>query len=83
MIYLFNTTKVPTLSEVGGKAKALIETTGAGFPVPEGMALSVEFFTPWLKEIKASDEWAALLANETRETWEVLKSKAAQFEFTG
>ena len=44
MIYSFNEKEVPEIKKVGGKAKALIETTGSGFPVPEGFVLSVDFF---------------------------------------
>jgi len=40
MIYNFNEKQVPSLNKVGGKAKALIETTKAWFPVPEGIALN-------------------------------------------
>jgi len=82
MIYSFNEKYVPKLNEVGGKAKALIETSGAGFPVPEGLALSVQFFKPWLDEVKSSDEWKAVLANTTKEACDVVKSKAANMTFT-
>jgi pyruvate,water dikinase len=44
MIYSFSQKQVSMLSEVGGKAKALIEMTNAGFPVPKGFVLSVSFF---------------------------------------
>lgn len=80
-IYGFKTTKSPKLSEVGGKAKALIETTKAGFNVPEGFVLSVEFFNPWLKEIKDSSEWLQLLLNVNNERCDLVKSKAAQLMF--
>ena len=40
MIYQFNEKVVPELTQVGGKAKALMETQSAGFPVPEGVVLS-------------------------------------------
>ncbi|MFA9424044.1 MAG: PEP/pyruvate-binding domain-containing protein, partial [Sedimentibacter sp.] len=82
MIYNFNEKNIPRLNEVGGKAKALIETTGAGYPVPEGIALSVEFFKPWLDEIKSSNEWKAVLANTTKESCDFVKSKAAKMTFT-
>ena len=44
-IYPFNTKENPLLTEVGGKALSLISTTKVGLPVPEGLALSVAFFT--------------------------------------
>ncbi len=81
MIYKFTSKDNPKLNEVGGKAKALIETTIAGFPVPSGFALSVEFFNLWLKEIKNSSEWSKLLANVTKEQCDIIKSKAAQLMF--
>ncbi len=62
MIYNFITDKAPQLSQVGGKAKALIETSKAGFPVPEGIALSTEFFEPWLQEVKSSPEWQRMIS---------------------
>lgn len=73
MIYDFSKKNSPKLNEVGGKAKALIETSGDGYPVPEGIALSVEFFKPWLDEIKSSEEWKAVLANTTKASCDVVK----------
>lgn len=80
-IYNFSTNKNPKLSQVGGKAKALIETTKAGFPVPEGFVLSVDFLEPWLKEIKNSNEWFKLLLDVQRQRCEAVKSKVAQLIF--
>ncbi len=82
MIYNFNVNNVPKLNQVGGKAKALIETTKAGFPVPEGMALSVDFFGAWLKEVKDSKEWRVMLANTTKEACDLVKTKATTMRFT-
>lgn len=81
MIYNFNIDIIPKISEVGGKAKALIETTKAGFPVPEGIALSVDFFAPWLLEIKRSDEWIEMLKNTNKENCDLLVIKAANMSF--
>ncbi|QZY54520.1 PEP/pyruvate-binding domain-containing protein [Crassaminicella profunda] len=80
-IYPFTTKDSPLLSEVGGKAKALIETTKAGFLVPSGFVLSVDFFNPWLQEIKDSSEWLEVLLKVTREQCEAVKLKAAQLMF--
>ncbi len=82
MIYLFRTSEDPSLSQVGGKAKSLIEMTQAGLKVPEGFALSVEFFTPWLKEIKSSKIWRELLKEPTKEKCDVLKKMATELKFT-
>ncbi|MCM1988864.1 hypothetical protein [Oceanirhabdus seepicola] len=73
--YVFSTKETPKLTEVGGKALALIETTNAGFPVPEGIALSVSFFDEWLKDIKSSNEWKALLDDTTKVNCDLVKSK--------
>ncbi|MCK5848075.1 MAG: hypothetical protein KAH01_02610 [Caldisericia bacterium] len=81
-IYSFNTQQNPKLTEVGGKAKALIETKNAGFPVPEGLVLSVSFFNEWLDEIKTSNEWKAVLENTTKEACDLMKYKAANMTFT-
>lgn len=67
MIFEFSTKINPALNQVGGKAKALIETANAGFPVPEGIVLSVAFFEEWLSEIKASKEWHQLLNDTSKE----------------
>jgi len=80
-IYSFTTTENPSLSKVGGKAKALIETTKAGFSVPEGFVLAVDFFDPWLKEIKASREWSELLSEVNKGKCDALKSKARELKF--
>ena len=81
-IYKFDAKKVPKLNKVGGKAEALIETTAAGFPVPEGIVLSVNFFDKWLTKIKESDEWQALISNITKINCDQVKAKAEKLSFT-
>lgn len=66
MFYTFTTNKSPQLYEVGGKAKALIETTKAGFPVPEGVVLSVDFFSEWIDDIKETKEWKSIINDVTK-----------------
>ncbi|GKX28824.1 putative phosphoenolpyruvate synthase [Vallitalea longa] len=82
MIYLFSVKQKPSLSQVGGKGKALIETYGAGLPVPEGLVLSVDFLSPWLREIKALEEWKKLLTDVTMENCDAVKTKAAKLKLT-
>ncbi len=82
MIYNFKVNEIPKLNQVGGKAKALIETTKAGFPVPEGLALSVEFFSEWLTTIKSSEQWEAVLKDTSKENSDLVKAKASQLTFT-
>lgn len=81
MIYNFKTDQTPQLSEVGGKAKALIETSKAGFPVPEGIVLSTKFFKPWLKEVKSSNEWQKMIKDTSKETCDLVLDKALTMTF--
>ena len=53
MIHPFSITPPPALGQVGGKARSLIEATAAGFNVPAGFVLDVDFFQPWLEEVRA------------------------------
>ena len=76
LIYSFDTTGQPTLAEVGGKALSLIATTGAGLPVPGGLALSLAFFAPWTDAIKSTPEWAALLADPDKDNCDAVKARA-------
>jgi pyruvate,water dikinase len=80
-IYNFNSKKIPLLSEVGGKAKALIETTNAGFPVPDGLALTTSFFAPWIEEIKGTQEWKSLMLEVTKKKCDYLKALAENLTF--
>lgn len=80
-IILFSENSVPALSEVGGKAKALIETTKAGLPVPDGMVLCSFFFEPWIERLKSEAAWTPLRSNVTRENCDMLKKTAEGFRF--
>ncbi len=81
MILHFNEKKTPSLSQVGGKAKALIETTQAGFPVPEGLVLSVAFFQPWMDQVKNADAFKRAVAEPTKENCDGAKILAAGLRF--
>ncbi|BBM82156.1 phosphoenolpyruvate synthase [Candidatus Uabimicrobium amorphum] len=59
--YHFHDKPTTDIAQVGGKAQALIETTAAGFPVPPGFVLSVDFFMPWLEHVKVCPEWKLFL----------------------
>lgn len=82
MIYEFNTSKVPSLSQVGGKAKSLIETTKAGLNVPEGFVLSVDFFTIWVDVIKSTSVWKRFLETPSKEMCNELKKLAKDLKFS-
>jgi pyruvate,water dikinase len=60
MIYPFNATELPTLSEVGGKGFSLTRMTHAELPVPPGFTLAVAFFDPWIATLQAAPEWNAV-----------------------
>lgn len=60
MIYLFNTSGSPKISEVGGKGFSLVQMAQANLPVPPGFICSVAFFEPWLKILQALPEWTAV-----------------------
>ena len=75
-VYNFGSKTIPLLSEAGGKAKALIETTKAGFPVPDGLVLTVEFFAAWTDKIKETKQWKSLILEVTKERCDDLKTLA-------
>ena len=60
LIFPFDHTPIPAISEVGGKAHSLITMTNAGYAVPNGFVCAAEFFDDWSKTIEASDIWAQL-----------------------
>jgi hypothetical protein len=82
MIFPFNYNKELKLAEVGGKAKALIQTTNADMPVPEGIVLSVSFFHEWLQDIKASEVWKVMLQDISKDHCDKVKTLAEEKRFT-
>ncbi|NCF68276.1 MAG: hypothetical protein GWP61_20120, partial [Chloroflexi bacterium] len=58
--YPFNASKLPELSQVGGKGFSLTRMTQAGLPVPPGFNLAVAFFVPWIEILQATPEWEAV-----------------------
>ncbi len=53
----FSVSPAPAASQVGGKGLSLILLTRQGFPVPPGLVLTVEFFSPWFSFVEGSAEW--------------------------
>ncbi|WDR06939.1 PEP/pyruvate-binding domain-containing protein [Devosia rhodophyticola] len=82
LIYAFDASETPTLSDVGGKALSLISTTAAGLPVPAGFALSVAFFGPWTKAVKQTPQWSALLKAPTKKNCDLVKGLASKMVLT-
>ncbi len=81
-IYSFNTKENPLLTEVGGKAQSLINTTQGGLPVPGGLALTVAFFQTWTDTIKGTDQWKTLLQNPVKENCDKVKAFAEKLALT-
>ena len=80
MIHPFSGTPVPALGQVGGKARSLIEATAAGFNVPAGFVLDVDFFQPWLDAVRAGPAWQAFLDcadDDTRTACDAVKASCA------
>lgn len=82
MIYYISDENDIKVSNVGGKAKALMETFKAGFPVPHCLVLSVEFFKSWINKIKQSDEWSNVINSPTLNNCNIVKEKVKDFKFT-
>jgi len=81
MIFRLTGTELPKVSIVGGKGRALIETSQAGFPVPEGLVLSVDFFNEWLIRIKGSKHWEKVLEKTDKAHCELLVDMAKKLKF--
>ena len=85
MFHPFSTTPTPALGQVGGKARSLIEATAAGFNVPAGFALDVDFFQPWLDEVQAGSAWQAFLDSgddDTRAACDGVKAACTSLALT-
>ncbi len=73
MIISFYTSKESSVDKIGGKALRLMSMYRSGLAVPPGLALSTDFFKPWTDEVKASSEWAAVLAASAGELGDTTK----------
>ena len=85
-IFHFDTSPLPLLEHAGGKALALMEVTNAGMPVPPGLVLTVDFFTPWQDTLKRSPYWTALRtasAEELGPTTRAIQGLCRALAFTG
>ncbi len=82
MIYRFDTQKEVKLSQVGGKANSLIQSTKAGFTVPSGFVLSVDFFSEWVEMVKANKVWKEFLTSPKRENCDRVKDFASTIKLS-
>ncbi len=60
----------------------MIETYKAGFPVPEGLSLSVDFFEGWLTQVKESHAFKDAMSDTTIENCNTVKELAENLTFT-
>jgi pyruvate,water dikinase len=82
MIYAFKTKEIAELSQVGGKAISLIEMTAAGFNVPEGFVLSVDFFSDWQENIRTTAAWQEFRNAPDKAHCDALKALATVLTLT-
>ncbi len=78
----------PKISEVGGKGASLIRLSQAGFNVPAGYVITVDFFREWNQLLSISEQWRQLLQTspdklqEFTECCDALKTFAESLEFS-
>lgn len=72
-IISFHSADESRVDQIGGKALKLMAMYKAGLAVPPGIALSTDFFIPWIEKVKATAEWKMVqhagvdeLATETK-----------------
>jgi len=82
MIYSLDYQGEAPLAQVGGKAKALMETARAGFNVPGGFVLSVDFFRPWTSEVTSTDLWQRFMDEPSSQACRALQDSARMLRFT-
>lgn len=85
MIHPFSVADAPSLGAVGGKARSLIEATAVGFNVPTGFVLDVEFFQPWLEQVRSDAAWQAFLdsaEDDTRAACDAVKAACGDLALT-
>ncbi len=68
MVHSFAAHPLPNLAEVGGKGLSLLRMSLAGLPVPAGFVLGVDFFDPWIEQLRSLPEWSAMRAAMAGET---------------
>jgi pyruvate,water dikinase len=84
-IFSFSSNEIPDVNQVGGKALALIQMTGAGMLVPPGFVLTVKYFEPWIEFLKASSAWAEMANPDAKpigETAKALQAICKTLQFT-
>ncbi|MFP6806840.1 MAG: PEP/pyruvate-binding domain-containing protein [Pseudomonadales bacterium] len=83
-----STQTIPRVADLGGKAASLVRLKQAGFNVPDGYILDVNFFQAWNQQVVSSAEWRNLLDAPTTDLsgfaqlCDQLKVFAANLAFT-
>ena len=49
-------THLPGIDRIGGKAWSLLRMSAAGLSVPPSFVMDVDFFDPWIAEVRASGD---------------------------
>ncbi|MBW2286083.1 MAG: hypothetical protein JRF65_15975 [Deltaproteobacteria bacterium] len=57
LVHFDDAAPLPPIKSVGGKGDSLIRMSREGFSVPPGFVLTVDFFTPWVASITATEQW--------------------------
>ena len=81
LIYPFPGSEIAPVAEVGGKGASLLIGRKEGLPVPPGFILSVHFFAPWLRQLKATSAWSDFLrssGNDQMKACDTLKQASEE-----
>lgn len=71
--YYIDTGENPAIDDVGGKGLSLIRSYKKGYPVPQGIILTTDFFYPWISYIKTREEWKSLITDDDKNRAERIK----------
>lgn len=80
-----DTSRSPLLVELGGKGCSLVRMSQSGLNIPPGFILSVQFFIPWIEQIKQTKQWNDFLhasPGQMTEMAEKLQSTRQNLSFT-
>jgi pyruvate,water dikinase len=83
--FTFKESKLPTLEQIGGKGLSLFVSNKKGFNIPSSVALTTNFFKPWMEHIKDSPEWkifAQTKSDDMATTAKIVKKSAQTLTFS-
>jgi rifampicin phosphotransferase len=84
-IFSFDDNRTPLLAELGGKGYSLVRMRKSGLNVPPGFILPVQFFTPWVDQLKQTEQWNDFLhasSGQMAKNAENLQSISKDLNFT-